>query len=134
MSLRAFYILPLAPLVFLLLSAGSFHVAPQPAHTLRIEALSHYSINVRVSTMVNGGERVSVQPHDTVVDPPAVLSIADSIDRIHIVVTRFGSARATLLNSQSPQDSIISVGRDITLARRANGRFERVWTVQPLLP
>src|SRR5213083_1785736 len=126
MSLRAFYILPVAPLVFLLSSAGSFHVGPQPALTLRIESLSRHPVNVRVSTMVIGSERVRVQPHDTLIDPPAVLPIADSIGRIHIVVTGFGFARATLVNSQSPQDSIISEGRDITLARKANGRFERV--------
>jgi len=134
MSLRAFYIVPEASLVFLLSSAGSFHVSHQPALTLRIESLSHYPINVRVSTIGMRLERAKVQPHDTVIDPPAVLPIADSIGRIHIVVTGFGSARATLVNSQPPQDSIISEGRDITLARKANGRFERVWTVQPLLP
>jgi hypothetical protein len=134
MSRRAFYIVPLAPLVFLLSSAGSFHVSHQPALTLRIESLSHYPINVRVSTIAMGRERARVQPHDTVIHPPAVLPIADSIGRIHIVVTGFGSSRATLLNSEPPQDSIISEGRDITLARKANGRFERVWTVQPLLP
>jgi len=134
MSLRALYIVPLAPLVLLLSSAGSFHVSHQPALALRIESLSHYPINVRVSTIAIGGERARVQPHDTVIDPPAILPIADSIGRIHIVVTGFVSTRATLLDSRPPQDSIISEGRDITLARKANGRFERVWTVQPLLP
>jgi len=135
MSLRAFYMIPLAPLLFLFSSAGSFHVSHQLALTLRIESLSHYAINVRVSTIALGGERAREQPHDTVIAPPAVLPIADSIGRIHIVVTGFGAARVTLVNTQvAPQDSIISEGRDITLARKANGRFERVWTVQPLLP
>src|SRR5712692_3189499 len=135
MALRAFYIIPLAPLVLLLSSANPTSLRHQPAFTLRIETLSHFPINVRVSTVGEGGNRSRVQPQDTVLAPPAVLSISDSIRRIHIVVTGFGSVRATLVNSQVPQpDSIVSEGRDITLARKANGRFARVWTVQPLLP
>src|SRR5712691_11526117 len=124
MAPRAFYIAPLAPLVLLLSGANPARVGHQPALTLRIESLSHYPINVRVTTVGMGGDRRRVQSQDTVLAPPAVLSIADSIRRIHIVVTAFGSVRATLVNSQvPPADSIISEGRDITLARKANGRF-----------
>jgi len=132
MSHRAFHI-PLASLAILTSSASrdGWH---QPSSTLRIESLSRYPINVRV-ILTSLLRRVPQQRLDTIVQPPAVLPIADSVYGIHITVIGFGSIRLTLTDAVTPsQDSLISEGRDITLSRDATGRFRRMWTVQPLLP
>ncbi|SRR6266566_972474 len=132
MSHRAFHI-PLSALA-ILTSTASLDGWRQPSSTLRIESLSRYPINVRVR-LTGLTRRVPQQRLDTIVQPPAVLPIADSVYGIHITVIGFRSIRLILTNPVTPsQDSLISEGRDITLSRDAEGRFRRVWTVQPLLP
>lgn len=132
MSHRAFHI-PLAALAILTSTASldGWHQLPS---SLRIESLSRYPINVRVR-LTGLTRRVPQQRLDTIVQPPAVLPIADSVHGIHIAVIGFGSIRLILTDAvTASQDSLISEGRDITLSRDAKGRFRRLWTVQPLLP
>jgi hypothetical protein len=69
-----------------------------------------------------------------IVAPPVTMEIADSIQRIHVVASGIGSVHVTLVNPEAPGDSLVSVGRDITLVRKQNEPFRRIWTVQPLLP
>lgn len=132
MLLRAVPIVSAAT-VFLVASPAAPSSA-QRAYTLRIESLSQHPPSVRVTTRNMGGERPKATQRDTLLAPPAGLPIADSIDRIHVVVLGFASVRVILANNSVPSDSIVSEGRDITLARKPGGRFERIWTVQPLLP
>ena len=104
----------------------------QPALRLRIQALSQNSLQVRVTASGAQGARRS---SDTVVATPAVLPVADSIQSVRIVVSGFGSVRATLTASEDPgRDLLIAEGRDLTLSRDARGRYYRVWTAQPLVP
>jgi hypothetical protein len=133
MSLRTLLLVPLTTLPLIISGTTSPLPRQEPAFSLRIESLSRYPRAVRVRTTGWGSERRRPEPQDTLVQPPATLSVPDSIRRIQIVVQGFGSVRVTLTNRLAP-DSIISEGRDITLARQASGRFERIWTVQPLLP
>ena len=135
MSLRAIIVVPLATFVAIMLSGDSPLARPQPAFNLRIESLSRDTSNVHVTTLPLASERRRVRPQDTLVVPPVILPVSDSIGRIHVVVQGFRSVRVTLTNAlgTSP-DSIVSEGRDITLARKASGQFERVWTAQHLLP
>ena len=101
---------------------------------LRIQALGEDTLQVRVRTS-------AAKPHepprwaDTVAQTPAVLSIADSIQRIHIVVSGSGSVRATITDGKDPGRSLIAAeGRDLTLSRDAGGRFHRAQTAQSLTP
>jgi len=129
MSRRAFHI-PLAALT-LLTSGASLGGRHQASSSLRIELLSRYPRDVRVSLT---GVR-PVEPLDTILKPSAVLQIADWVRGIHVVVTGFGSVRLILKDTMMPsQDSLVSEGRDITLSRDGTGRFRRIWTVQPLVP
>jgi hypothetical protein len=134
MSLRAIIVVPLATFVAIMLS-GDLPLARQPAFNLRIESLSRDTLNVHVTTLPLASEKRRVRPQDTLVVPPVILPVSDSIGRIHVVVQGFRSVRVTLTTAlgTSP-DSIVSEGRDITLARKASGQFERVWTAQHLLP
>ncbi len=135
MSLRAIVVVPLATLLAIISSGDSPLARHQPAFNLRIESLSRDTSNVHVTTLPLASERRRVRPQDTLVVPPVILPVSDSIGRIHVVVQGFRSVRVTLTNAlgTSP-DSIVSEGRDITLARKASGQFERVWTAQHLLP
>ncbi len=118
----------------LVTGADSLGAGRQPALRLRIAALSQNRLSVRVMTASEAQQR-SRKPAEVVVEPPAVLSVADSIQSIHVVVIGFGSVRATLTDSEMPgRDAIVAEGRDLTLARDARGRFYRAWTAQPLLP
>jgi len=106
----------------------------QPALRLRIQALSHNPFQVRVSMTASGARRAR-RWSDTVVATPAVLPIADSIQSVRIVVSGFGTVRATLTDSEDPgRDLVVAEGRDLTLSRDARGRFYRAWTAQPLVP
>jgi len=134
MRVRSFHILPLA-LLPLLAGSGPSATRHQPAFTLRIETLNQHPMRARVSTAGVARERKRIQWADTLVVPPANLEIADSISRIHVVVVGgFAAVRVTLRSRGVPPDSLISEGRDITLFRKANGRFERIWTAQQLIP
>ena len=134
MSLRAVVIVPLTTLLLTVSSADS-RFTLQTAITLRIESLGRDTLAVRVSTSPLGSERRRIQPQETLVKTPVTLPVADSVGRIRVFVQAFRSVRVILTNGSASQDSIVSEGRDITLARQtADGRFVRVWTVQPLLP
>ena len=131
MPRRAFH-LSLAALT--LLAGATVGAGRHPALRLRIEALSQNRLSVRVMTF-SEAQKWARRPAEEVVEPPALLSIADSIQSIHVVVIGFGSVRATLTDSEMPgRDAIIAEGRDLTLSRDARGRFYRAWTTQPLLP
>ncbi len=133
MFLRAIIVVPLASLLLIIPSSDS-SFARQSTLRLQIEALSRDTLAVRVSVSPLGSERRRVQPQETRMTTPFTVPVPDSTGRIHIVVQGYGSVRAILTNRQASQDSIVSEGRDITLARTANGRFQRVWTAQHLLP
>src|SRR2546421_6507153 len=133
MFLRAIIVVPLASLLLIIPSSDS-SFAGQSALRLQIEALSRDTLAVRVSVSPLGRERRRVQPQETRMTTPFTVSVPDSTGRIHIVVQGYGSVRAILTNRPASQDSIVSEGRDITLARTASGRFQRVWTAQHLLP
>lgn len=106
----------------------------QAALRLRIQALGQDSLQVRVSMTASKAH----QPQrwsDTVAVTPAVLSIADSIQIVRIMVSDNGAIRATLTDAKDPaRNQLAAEGRDLTLSRDARGRFHRVSTVQPLVP
>ena len=132
MQLRAAHILPLTTL--LLACQGAPAASPPGAYTLRIESLKRFPISVRVTTTIAHNPSKSVPPRDTVLAAPSTSPIADSVDRVHVVVMGFEAVRVTLTSVAVPSDSLVSEGRDITLQRSADGRFERLWTVQHLVP
>ena len=118
----------------LVTGANSLGAGREPALRLRIAALSQNRLSVRVMTASEVQKRAR-QPAEVVVEPPAVLSIADSIQSIRLVVIGVGSVRATLTDSEKPgRDEVVAEGRDLTLVRDARGRFYRAWTAQPLVP
>jgi len=133
MSLRSVHILPLAT-ILLLGSPSAPEAKPQGTYTLHIEALGQSPVTVRITTTNSGVDRRGVPQRDTVLEPPINLPIADSVRRVHVVVIGFASVRVTLTNSAERADSLVSVGRDITLARKEDRRFARIWTAQPLVP
>ena len=133
MNLRVVYLLPVATLL-LLGNPGSPAGSTQGTYTLHIESLSPSPIEVGVRTINTRAARNNMSLRDTVLVPPAELSVPDTIDRVHVVVSGFASVRVTLRNRGVLADSLVSVGRDITLSRKADGRFERIWTAQGLLP
>jgi hypothetical protein len=138
MSLRAFLVVP--PVTLGLLASPGLSPASTQSVTLRIELLNHslshsrHAFSVSVTTGVFGDERKRVQRPDTVLQLPASMDIADSIRSVRVVVTGFAAVRVTLTGSGTPGDSLVSIGRDITLSRKPKGPFTRVWTVQPLIP
>lgn len=136
MSLRTFLLVP-ALTLGLLASPGPSTTSTQSV-TLRIESLSqsqfHQALSVTVTTGVFGDERKRVERPETVLHPPATMDIADSIRSVRVVVAGFASVRVTLIDSGEPGDSLVSIGRDITLSRKPQGRFARVWTAQHLIP
>jgi len=135
MALRAITVVPLATLLAIMSSGDSRLARHQPAFNLRIESLSRDTLNVHVTTLPFAGERRRIRPEDTLVVPPVILPVSDSVGRIHVVVQGFRSVRVTLTSAvSSSPDSLVSEGRDITLARKPSGQFERVWTAQRLLP
>ena len=120
--------------VLIRLAGGALPPAHETTFTLRLESLSQLPIEARVTASGLGALRSKVALLDTLVSPPATLPLTESVMSIHIIVNGFGAVRATLTNLRAPDDSVVSQGRDITLTRKADGRFARVWTVQPLLP
>lgn len=139
---RTTYLLSIATLL-LAASAGSSFSHQQLATALRVESLNRTPVRVRVITTRLGSERTRVESFDTVLVTPDSLTIPDSISRIHVLVSGYASAhvhgyasvRVILKDGKEPSDSLVSVGRDITLARKnSNARFARVWTAQPLVP
>jgi hypothetical protein len=132
MHFRPVHFLPVAT-VFLLASPDAPAASFQGSYTLRIESLNRSPLKVRITTADIAPEGRRGLQRDTVLVPPTSLPIPDLVGRIHVVVVGFASVRVTLTNSVSA-DSLVSMGRDITLARKANGQFERIWTAQPLVP
>jgi len=133
MHFRPVHFLPVAT-VLLLASPDAPAASFQGAYVLRLESLNLSPLKVRITTAEIAREGRRVPPRDTVLATPTSLSISDLVARVHVVVIGFASVRVTLTNASVPVDSLVSVGRDITLARNANGRFERIWTAQPLVP
>jgi hypothetical protein len=130
---RAFHIMHVAMSLLFVGSASRYK--SRADLTLQIESLSRNRTIVRVSTTVVGTERTMAAAHDTILAVPATLVISDSIGRIRVLVlSGFLPVRVTLTNRINSADSLISEGRDITLARRGGGRFVRIWTAQPLVP
>jgi uncharacterized protein YfaP (DUF2135 family) len=97
----------------------------QPALRLRIQALNQDRPETRV-TVTTSAEQGRARSAVTVVETPAVLPIADSIQSIRILVRGVGAVRATLTDSENPgKDLLVVEGRDLTLSRDAQGRFYR---------
>jgi hypothetical protein len=134
MSLRAFLFVP--PVTLGLLASPGLSPTSSQSVTLRIDWVSQFShaVSVTVTTGVFGDERKRVQRPEIVLHPPATMDIADSISKVRVVVAGFASVRVTLIDSSTPGDSLVSIGRDITLSRKPQGRFARVWTNQHLIP
>jgi len=106
----------------------------QHALRLRIQALGEDTLQVRVSM---SAAKAHEPPRwaDTVAQTPAVLSIADSVQSIHIVVSNSGSVRATITDGQDPaKNPVAAEGRDLTLSRDTRGRFHRGQTAQSIVP
>lgn len=124
--------------LFVALAAVALSTVPssryEPALRLRIQALSQDSLQVRVRMTAS----MPYQPQrwsDTVAQTPLVLSIAESIQIVHIGVSGLESVRATLTDPKDPgRNPVTAEGRDLTLSRDARGRFHRVWTAQPVVP
>ena len=133
MHFRPVRFLPVAT-VLVLASPDAPAASFQASYTLRIESLNRSPLKVRITTADIAPEGRRALQRDTVLAPPTSLPVPDSVGRVHVVVIGFASVRVTLTNSSVPADSLVSMGRDITLARKANGRFERIWTAQPLVP
>jgi hypothetical protein len=114
-----------------------FSVAsPRNEHALRlrIQALGQDTVQVRVSLSAAKAHEPS-RWADTVAQTPAVLSIADSVQSIHIVVNGSESVRATITDAQDPaRNQVAAEGRDLMLSRDARGRFHRGKTPQSLVP
>jgi hypothetical protein len=118
----------------LVTGANSLGAGREPALRLRIAPLGQNRLSVRVMTASEVQKRAR-NPVEVVVEPPVVVSIADSIQSIRLVVIGFGSVRATLTDTEKPgRDEVVAEGRDLTLVRDARGRFYRAWTAQPLVP
>ena len=106
----------------------------EPTLRLRIQSLGEDTLQVRVRTSA-AKAREPQRWADTVAQTPAVLSIADSVQRIHIIVSGSGSVRATITDGKDPGRNLIAAeGRDLTLSRDAGGRFHRAQTAQSLTP
>jgi len=106
----------------------------QSALRLRVQALSQNQFEIRV-TMTTSGQGRARSSSATVLETPAVLPIADSIQSVHILVRGVGSVRATLTDSENPgKDLLVAEGHDLTLSRDAQGRFSRDRTAQQLVP
>lgn len=111
---------------------------PSVPASLRVESLSRYPIQVRMTLKVlqtPGATLVQRAVVDSVFDPPANFDIADSIRTIHLVVKGFGSIRAELRNkARADSTPVVAEGRDVTFSGNGEGHFKRVWTAQPLIP
>lgn len=118
--------------IFVLASPRPYDNRHPAGFKLQLESLSRVPPDVHVTASIRDFRRAARVVLDTVVAPPAVVEIADSITSIHVVVQGFRSVRATLTSAEG--DSLVSEGRDITLSRAPGGRFARVWTFQPLVP
>ena len=106
----------------------------RPALRLRIQSLSQRPAQVRVSTTASE-EPQPRQWSDTVVETPAVVPVADSIQSVRIAVSGVGAVRATLTDSKNPgRDLLMAEGHVLTLSRDIDGRFSRTRTAQPLVP
>lgn len=137
MPLRALN-LSLTTLTLLAIGVPILGQPSAPTTSLRVESLSRYPIQVRMTLKVlptPGAMLVQRAVVDSVFKPPAIFDIADSIRTIHLVVKGFGSIRAALHNSAGADSTpVIAQGRDLTFAGDGEGHFKRVWTAQPLIP
>lgn len=98
----------------------------QPTLRLRIQALSQDRSETRVSVTTSAEQGSARRRSQTVVETPAVLPIADSVQSIRILVRGVGAVRATLTDSENPgEDLLVVEGRDLMLSRDAQGRFFR---------
>jgi hypothetical protein len=107
--------------------------------TLRIEAMGPRPLHVELTSIPAGlvldSARTAEAPAKLVVVTPVVVSIADSVRTVHVVVQEMGSVRLVLdslstpirrtLDSLSPPLKRTSPiwGRDVTLVRQRDGRF-----------
>jgi hypothetical protein len=128
MPLRALN-LALTTLTLLAIGVPILGQPSAPTTTLRIASLGRDPIHVRVT--LKALRRAS----DSVLEPPASIDIADSIRTVHLTVIGFGFIHAELREAPATDRSpVVGEGRDLTFARGDTGHFQRVWTVQPLVP
>lgn len=128
MPLRALN-LALTSLTLLAIGVPILGQPSPPTTTLRIESLGRDPLHVRVTL------KALKKASDFVVESHASVDIADSIRTVHLTVIGFGSIHAELredlVTDRSP---VVAEGRDITFARGNTGHFQRVWSIQPLVP
>ena len=108
-----------------------------PSSTLRIEAMGPRRLQVELTSTPPGLSLDSARTAEAlpklVVVTPAVVAVADSVRTLRVVVQGMGSVRL-LFDSLSThtQPAAPIWGRDVTLVRQPNGRFQPVTRAHPL--
>ncbi len=113
---------------------GSF---PSASSTLRIEAMGPRRLQVVLTSTPPGlfldSTRTAEAQAKLVVVTPAVVAVADSVRSLHVVVLGMGSVRLLFDSLTTTRRSAAPIwGRDVTLVRQADGRFQPVARVHPL--
>ena len=104
---------------------------PSPSSTLRIEAMGPRRLEVELTSTPPGlfsdSARTAEAMPKLVVLTPAVVVVADSVRTLRVVVQGMGSVRL-LFDSLSthPKPAAPIWGRDVTLVRQSDGRFQPV--------
>ena len=128
-------------LLILALAAFTPIVAPKtfssPSSTLRIEAMGPRRLQVEITSTPPGlfldSARTAEALPKLVLVTPAVVAVADSVRTLRVVVQGMGSVRL-LFDSLSTQTKPTAPiwGRDVTLVRLQDGRFQPVARVHPV--
>src|SRR5512143_3173154 len=109
-----------------------------PSSTLRIEAMGPRRLQVELTSTPPGlfldSARTAEAMPKLVVLTPAVVAVADSVRTLRAVVQGMGSVRLLFDSlSTQPKPAAPIWGRDVTLVRQPDGRFQPVARVH-LLP
>ena len=117
---------------------GVGHLSVPSSSKVRIEALSpRPPLQVELSSAPAGlflDSAGTGQPQVTVViRTPALLAIADSVRTLHVVVLGTGAVRLSFDSTGvAPRHTAPIWGRDITLVRDTDGRFQSVPRAHPV--
>ena len=126
--------MPLRPSVLILALVAFVPVVvsrplSSPTSTLRIEAMGPRRLQVELTSTPPGlfldSARTAEALPKLVVMTPAVVDVADSVRTLRVVVQGMGSVRL-LFDSLSthPKPGAPIWGRDVTLVRQPDGRFQ----------
>ena len=108
-----------------------------PSSTLRIEAMGPRRLQVELTSTPPGlfldSARTAEALPKLVVGTPAVVAVADSVRTLRVVVQGMGSVRL-LFDSLSTHTRPAAPiwGRDVTLVRQPDGRFQPVARAHPV--